>query len=185
MTKSEGGKPHRWTKDTAPRPGGKPGRVSVRVAAVKEKVTLTLDEMLGQAHTNVLKALKKGDIRTSMWLVDTLRKERGSTLEAGVLSPLVGALETLDDVAHVSHQALLLAIKGDMTFDQLKCVQEALARHSVLKGVIELRTLRNEVEDMVRAAEAKPVGFSRDHIPKWGRLAKADPQDPPIDVAAE
>lgn len=172
MTQAENGKQHRWTKETAPRPGGKPGRVSTRVKVLKEKVDLKLEDMLGQAHTNVQKALKKGDIRTSMWLVDLIRKERNSTLEESVLAPLIGALETVEDVAQISKMALMLAIKGDMSFEQLRFVQEALARHSVLSGVIELRNLRNEVDEVMRAVEAKPAAMTREHLPSWGKLAR-------------
>jgi hypothetical protein len=136
------------------------------------RVNKKLDEMLGQAHKNVAKALQKGDVPTSRWIIEHLRDEDGKRIPKGVLAPLVQALDTLEDVAQVSKRVLLLAIEGDMTFDQLKFVQEALARHSVLAGVVELRKLRDEVEAMARANDLKPSVLGRDHLPSWGRLAK-------------
>lgn len=164
-----------WSGPDGDRPPPKsPGRprgvkVTEKTFAVRKK----LDDMLGQAHMNVAKALKKGDVSTSRWLIEHLKAEQGERIPKGLLAPLVSALETLDDVAQVSKQALLLAIEGDMTFDQLKFVQEALARHSVLAGVIELRRLREEVEGMVKAADlGKPTVLGNGHLPSWGRLAK-------------
>jgi hypothetical protein len=136
------------------------------------RVRNKLDEMLGQAHTNVAKALKKGDVPTSRWIIERLAEEHGNRMPKGLMAPLVQALETLDDVAQISKQVLLLAIEGDMTFDQLKFVQEALARHSVLSGIVELRKLREEVEAMAEANNIKPAALGRDHLPSWGRLAK-------------
>lgn len=141
---------------------------------VKEKVALKLDDLLGKAHENVRVALNKRDIKTSTWLIDKLSKERGLSLAKGLLEPLVDALKTLDDVQEISKRALLMAIEGDMTFEQLKAVQEALARHSVLSGVIELRRLREEVESMTTAAEpTKMIG--RDYMPAWGKLKDVTP----------
>lgn len=145
---------------------GSPHKSSINKAADNK-----LQDMLGQAHTNIQKSLKKGDVKTSMWLVDTVRKERGTRVEAGVLEPLVNALETLDDVEQISQTAILLAIKGDMSFEQLKFTQEALARHAVLGGVIELKRLREEVDEMVNAS-LPTTRLGTGHIPAWGRLEK-------------
>lgn len=136
-----------------------------------KKANEKLDAMLGTAHRNIKKSLENGDVKTSMWLVDTVRKDRGTRVEEGVLLPLVGALESLEDVEQISQQAILLAIKGDMSFEQLKATQEALARHSVLAGVIELKKLREEVEEVVNAS-VSGAKFGSDHIPVWGRLEK-------------
>lgn len=145
---------------------GSPHKSSINKAADSK-----LDSMLGQAHKNIKKSLEKGDVKTSMWLVDTVRKDRGTRVEEGLLEPLIGALETLEDVEQVSQTAILLAIKGDMSFEQLKFTQEALARHAILGGVIELKRLREEVDEMVNATlpQAK---FGAGHVPAWGRLEK-------------
>lgn len=154
-----------------PKSPGRP-RGSVQVTPKVKAIRQKLDEMLGQAHKNVAIALKKGDVKTSIWLIDHLQGLEESRLPKDLLTPLVNALETVEDVAQVSKSALLLAINGDMTFDQLKFVQEALARHSVLSGVVELRKLREEVQAMVDAANIAPQVLGRDHLPSWGRLAK-------------
>lgn len=163
-----------WSGPDGPNPPPKGGRprgktsVSPKTRAVRQK----LDDMLGQAHKNVAAALKKGDVPTSRWLIEHLNAQEGSRVPKGLLDPLIGALETLEDVAQVSKQVLLLAIQGDMTFDQLKFVQEALARHSVLSGVVELRKLREEVAELLDAGTVKPKLMNKDHLPSWGRLAK-------------
>ena len=164
-----------WSGPDGPKPPPKsPGRPRGTPARSEKTVKLhkKLDEMLGQAHLNVAKALKKGDVPTSRWVIERLAEEQGSRMPKGLLAPLIQALGSLDDVAQISKQALLMAIDGDMTFDQLKFVQEALARHSVLAGVIELRKLREEVEAMTKANDVRPTVFGREHLPSWGRLAK-------------
>ena len=165
-----------WSGPEGPNPPPKaPGRPKGTKVTKPSTIRLhkKLDDMLGQAHQNVAKALRKGDVPTSRWLIEHLAEENGSKLPKGLLAPLISALETLDDVAQISKRALLLAIDGDMTFEQLKFVQEALARHSVLAGVVELRRLREEVEAMTKAADiGKPTVLGRDHLPSWGRLAK-------------
>jgi urease gamma subunit len=163
-----------WSGPDGPNPPPKGGRKpgSARISEKTVRVRQKLDEMLGQAHMNVAKALKKGDVPTSRWLIEHLREEGDSRIPKGLLKPLVQALETLDDVAQISKQVLLMAIDGDMTFEQLKFIQEALARHSVLSGVVELRKLREEVVALMEANDIKPAQFGRDHLPVWGRLAK-------------
>lgn len=156
---------------------GNPGggnKFGPKGVTVTKRANAKLDDMLGLAHKNVKAALKRGNVSVSTWLIDTARKERGTTVEQGLLEPLVNALESLDDVEKISKQAVLLAINGDMSFEQLKAVQEALARHSVLAGVIELRKLRDEVDRM--AEDDRPEAqIGRDHLPDWGKLKDATP----------
>jgi hypothetical protein len=166
------GRPFTLADGDNPAPKGKGRPRGHSVSEKTRAVRLKLDQMLGDAHRNIAKALKKGDVPTSRWLVEHLTKEDGIRAPRDLLEPLVQALETLDDVAEVSKRAVLMAINGDMTFDQLKFVQEALARHSVLSGVVELRKLREEVQAMVDAANIAPQVLGRDHLPSWGRLAK-------------
>jgi len=162
----------RFTSENNPRPGRKKGQTNARSKRIDKK----LDDMLGDAHKNIQESLKKGHVGTSMWLVDKVSKERGTRVEEGVLKPLADALETIEDVERISKHALVLAISGDMSFEQLKAVQEALARHSVLAGVIELRKLREEVEAMSREAEpAAEIG--KGHLPSWGKLKPVDVPD--------
>ncbi len=164
-----------WSGPDGPKPPPKsPGRPVGRLTRAEKtvKINKKLDELLGQAHTNVARALKKGDVPTSRWVIERLAEEHGNRMPKGLMAPLIQALDSLDDVAQISKQVLLLAIDGDMTFDQLKFVQEALARHSVLAGVVELRKLREEVQAMADAANIKPTVLGRDHLPSWGRLAK-------------
>jgi hypothetical protein len=148
-------------------PGG-PGS-SINKGKVQQLADDKLDEMLGKAHENVKKALNKGDVRVSMWLVDAVRKQRGLRVEEGLLDPLVDAIDSLDDVEYVSKQALLLAIKGTMNFEQLKAVQEALARHSVISGTVEIRRLREEIDEM-RQQSSADMTITKDTLPTWGRL---------------
>lgn len=164
-----------WTGPDGPKPPPKStGRPVGRLTRAEKtvKINKKLDELLGQAHTNVARALKKGDVPTSRWVIERLAEEHGNRMPKGLMAPLIQALDSLDDVAQISKQVLLLAIDGDMTFDQLKFVQEALARHSVLAGVVELRKLREEVEAMTKANETKPTVLGNNHLPSWGRLAK-------------
>lgn len=160
----------RFKPGQAPKSDKPRGPTKTRVRKLADE---KLDDMLGLAHKNVALALRKKNIGVSTWLIDRAAKERGTRIEAGLLEPLVGALETVEDVERISKSALLLAIKGDMSFEQLKAVQEALARHSVLAGVIELRLLREEVERMTRDVDS-PATFTRDHMPSWGRLKPED-----------
>lgn len=160
--------------------GGKPKGATLK--PVTRRANAKLDEMLGQAHRNIKKSLRQEDVRVSMWLIDRVSKDRGTRVEKGLLEPLVEALETIEDVEVISRRALLMAIEGDMSFEQLQAVQEALARHSVLAGVIELRQLREEVDKL--AQDNKPVTqLGNGHIPDWGKLktvnAEAESDDAP------
>lgn len=165
----------RFTKENQPKNRGRK-KGSPRKSVVNVKAEQKLSDMLGKAYDNVKKSLEKGDVKVSMWLIDQARKERADVLESGVLDPLVKALDTLEDVEQMSQQSVLLAIKGDMTFPQLKAVQDALARHSVLKGVIELSRLREEIEQL-RQNETDPHDLGSDHIPDWGRLKDITPKE--------
>lgn len=136
-------------------------------------MTKELESLLGKAHDNIKHALGKKDVRTSMWLIDTVRKNAADRVEAGLLDPLVQAVETFEDIETVSHQALLLAIRGDMTFSQLKAVQDALARHSVLKGVVEIGALRREIESL-QAHEGGVQDLGSGHLPSWGKIRAID-----------
>ncbi len=128
-----------------------------------------LDAMLGVATQNVEQALADGDVKTSTWFIEHLHKVRGTRLPKGLLTPLAGALEKLDDIETISRQSLLLAIDGDMTFEELKATQEALGRHANLAGMVELGRLREELEQLKEEAAAQPpVGMG--HAPRWGRL---------------
>lgn len=172
----KGGNPNpssrRFSSEYNPRTGRIPGAVAK--STVKRKVDEALEKMLGQAHSNINKALKKGDVRVSMWVVDTVRKVASDRIEPGLLDPLVAAVETFEDIEQISQQALMLAIKGDLTFDQVRAIQEALARHSVLKGVIELADLRREIAEM-REAEEGITELGTGHVPSWGKLIDAKP----------
>lgn len=158
--------------DTVKR-GPKPG--SKNRATVKKLVDAELEKMLGDAHKNIAKSLKKGDIRTSMWIVDTVAKRASDRVDPELLQPLVQAVETFDDISTVSKHALLLAIQGDMTFDQLKAVQDALARHSVLQGVVEIADLRRELRELEKDQQVNDLGTG--HIPTWGRLKDVTPPE--------
>lgn len=161
--------------------GGKPKGATLK--PITRRVNAKLDEMLGQAHRNIKKSLKAEDVRVSMWLVDRVAKDRGTSVEKGLLEPLVNALETLDDVEVISRRALLMAMDGDMSFEQLQAVQEALARHSVLAGVIELRQLRDEVDKL--AQDNKPATqLGNGHIPNWGKLKTINPEAESDDAPA-
>jgi hypothetical protein len=133
-----------------------------------------LDKLLGKAHTNIRSALNKGNVSVSMWLIDHVQKKASNRVRPDLLSPLIQAVETFEDIQQVSQQALLLAIQGDMTFDQLKAVQDALARHSVLKGVVEIGDLRRELRDL-QSEESNAIDLGTDHLPSWGRLKDVTP----------
>lgn len=169
----------RFTKETRPKGGRKPGALASTVTKqVNAKVEKSLESMLGKAKANVMTSLNKRDVKTSIWLIDKLKRDEGTRVKQGALSALLGplaeALKSLDDVEKISKAALLLAIEGDMSFEELKAVQEALARHSVLAGVIELKKLRDEVDAMVEADKPTNV-ITKDHMPAWGKLRDVTP----------
>jgi hypothetical protein len=179
---------HRFTAENNPGRGRQKGALASTVTKkVNAKVEEKLHDMLGKAHLNIKAALNKRDVKTSMWLIDKLKRDEGTQLKKGKLSdllgPLANALDSLDDVETISKAALLLAIDGDMNFEELKAVQEALARHSVLAGVIELGKLREEVAKMSEAsAPSKALG--NDHMPDWGKLKDITPvKEPQTDGA--
>jgi hypothetical protein len=161
----------RFTSDRQPAQRGKRGPAKTKVRRLVDE---ELDNLLEQAHANIKRALRKGDVRASMWLVETVQKKAANRVRPDLLSPLVQAVETFEDIQTVSQQALMLAISGDMTFDQLKAVQDALARHSVLKGVVEIGDLRRELHEL-EASENNSVDLGKDHLPSWGRLQEMKP----------
>lgn len=161
---------------------GRP-RGGVAKSALTRRTEEKLDDMLGVAHKNIKTALNKRDVKVSMWLVDRVAKERGTRVEKGLLEPLIEALESIEDVEQISKQCVLLAINGDMSFEQLTAVQEALARHSVLAGVIELRKLREEVDQLAQDQEpTKQLGSG--HLPEWGKLKTINPENEGCDDAS-
>lgn len=180
-----------FTVETAPRQGGKKGRRFKHFKTrAKEKVDGLVEEMFAEmdkmAAANVLEALRKKNAKVSMWYLDQRAKQLGTRLPSGLLRPLIQAVETLEDAELISKQALLLAIDGEMSFEQLKAVQEAVARHSTLSGLVALRELRSDL-DAIRNEEAsgaaRKIGMT--HAPVWGRLRDDPVEDAEIEPTAK
>lgn len=155
-------------KEKRGRPKGSKSKATIRRAVDQE-----LDRLLGQAHKNIEAALKKKDLRVSMWLIDLHAKRSVDTVDLRELGPLIRAVETFEDIERVSQEAVLLAIQGDLTFSQVKAVQEALARHSVLKGVVEIGDLRRELRELQKEEQGHDLGTG--HLPSWGRMKDITP----------
>lgn len=155
------------------RPKGRPNRSTILKHGLEG-----LDKMLDKSFENVTKSIEKGDIATSKWLIERADRREQERMSAEALAPLmevITQIKTMEDIERVSEYALLLMIKGDMTFDQLRSTQEALARHTVFKGTIELSTLRAELEEL-REHASGGVAAKTDHFPAWGKL-RADAVD--------
>lgn len=176
-----------FTSENNPRPGGKKGRrwsrSEVRLR-VERMVQEELDRILGLARENIEAAINAGDLKMSAWFVQEYNRRMGTRL----LQPLKNAVERIEDVEEVSKESLLMAIQGTMSFEELQAIQEALARHSVLSGMVELRKLRAELEEI---QEETGVGDKAsqgvEHLPAWGRLkAITDtPQAEDIEAVAQ
>lgn len=171
----------RFTSKTAPRTGRKPG--TKNKAPIERAVEDRLDEMLDAATRNIEAALAAGDAKTSMWFIEHMRRQRGTRVEKGLLAKLGAALDRIEDIELVSRRAVLLAIDGDMTFEELTAIQAALGRHSSLAGLIELKGLREELAELRDEVSGNKTENGMQHAPAWGRLIErtSQPEDAELD----
>lgn len=174
------GSPHRFTAETAPRQGGKKGRrFKWKKTKLQELFEERMDHLMHMSLENIERAIESGDVATSMWFIGQRLKKRDRKL----LRPLQLAVKNLDDVERVSLETVERALSGKMTFEEAKAIQETLARHSALSGMVELSRLREEL-DQFKAAQGVDDKMSVDHMPAWGRLKEVMGKPAPIqDVA--
>jgi hypothetical protein len=131
---------------------------------VEEGVDAEFDRLYQQARKNVEAALKRGDKTVSMWFIDTYLYRKGKRIEV----PLVSDVSTPEGLRALSEEALAQVKEGKLPLDQLKLLQDAIARHIVLTDSGLLGEMRREIEELQLALQAKNHGA--EHMPAWGRL---------------
>lgn len=136
-----------------------------------------LQSMVGLAHGIVKSRLRRKDPVFARWFLEHHARTSGTRL----LTPLVSATRSMPDVETVSREAMLAAIRGIMTFEELKAVQDALMRHTVLNQMIDLRSLRRELDGVMETMGSSTT--SVDHMPAWGRLKEVTAA-PPLEIAS-
>lgn len=158
----------KFTSENAPRQGGKPGRVMR--GPLKTAIKAKLDKLFEKATVNVAREINKGSASTSMWFLEFMAKQKSSHLERRLtINSLTAKLERLEDLVMISRQAVQAGLEGELGFDEVKAIQEMLARHSVIEGMLQLKQMREEIDKIGRElGDTSPLGL--EHVPTWGRL---------------
>ena len=143
-----------------------------------------MQQLFNTSLRNVEEAIEgdEPDLRMSAWFMETYLKNRGTRLQATIKKNV----KTLEDVETVSTEAVEAALKGEITLEEAKHIQEMIGRHMALSGAVELTRLREELEAF---KETHNVGntHSNAHMPAWGRLQEitSKPEGELVPVAPE
>lgn len=168
----------KFTSENQPAKRGRPkGRKNNRTLALQDNPHA--EDLTKRSLLNIKQAIEKGNLPTSRWFIERSDRMQAERLRANLFLPLVqslGGIDSVDDLERISKHALLLMVKGEMTFDQLKYVQEALARHTVLKGTIEIAELRAQLEELQKDVGGGKLVDMTDHYPSWGKLREVTDQ---------
>lgn len=79
---------------------------------------------------------------------------------------LSGVLNSYEDIGQLSQEAILMAMDGLMSFEQVEHLQKLLMAHATIQGYVELKDLREELE---RLANMRTVSGER-VIPEESRI---------------
>lgn len=150
-----------------------------RVAA--EKARKEVEGLLGESMDIVKEALKatKPDPKDANKTIPDMqtRRETARFLLGKFGSPtpaktyievqLSTVLEQYDDLQQVSHEAILMAMDGLMSFEQVEHLQRLLTAHAGIAGYMEIKDLREELE---RLANMRTISGDR-LVPEESRLS--------------
>ncbi len=148
-------------------PGRPPGANGIKARAAR-LAGERLEEMLGQATEIISDELADGNPAIAQWLIDRVKPPGRSDFVRLADDNKLGSIK---EIVSASERTAAAASLGEISLQQAKFLQEILARHAQLKGLEELATLRNEVEDMRRTSNG-PAKMDNSLLPIWGRLGE-------------
>jgi len=183
-----------FTSETAPRQGGKRGRTNTRTKVrllAEEIIEQRMQELFNTSLENVAASIEgsgsgdervEPDVGRSAWFLEMFMKHKGRRLKKTIDLQI----RTLDDVENISIETVERVLRGDLTFEEAREIQEMVARHVSLSGVVELTNLRAELDEF-KTTHNIGTDHSNEHMPAWGRLKEitAKPKAEEAEVVVE
>lgn len=149
---------------------------NARAKAVRKALLSEIKSIDDKATFNVLGAIDKGCVRTSIWWIEHRAKTEGPRLS----QRLKGEIKHLheDELLELSELATRQVLTGEMGEKEMMLVHSALAAHSKLLGLREIGLLRIKLEELAtEAQEGQNRRLSLNEFqPTWGR-ARAEAVD--------
>ena len=148
------------------RPKGKTITVTKFQAAVSARALDMLEGGLAKAWDVIDGALDEGNTQTAQWLIDRLTAGARSMLPETVDIKL----STMDDVMIAAQAVTEMAMQRKLSIDDAAKSLGMLNQYASFRAFERIDELREMIEDMNRANEAKTVTGQATAI-SWGRLS--------------
>lgn len=133
----------------------------------KQFLAEQLEELVPAARRNIRTSLREGNVGTSKWTIERMAEARGTRVDLGG----GGKMLTFADATEASRDALVEALSGELSLEQLAMVQEAIKGHVQFAALEELQALRAEVEELRAERETTATASTRlppGSAPRWG-----------------
>jgi hypothetical protein len=149
---------------------GRPrSKASAQAQAIIDDTLTVID---GAAEVNIRDAVTSGNLRASQWWLERRERQHGRRIKMAVDNAVADA----EDVIQIGRQALIQALTGDISLEDLQHVQAALKAHVTLLTAMEIDELKAKVAALEQAQTIN--GYSNalppNSMPRWGALQNAE-----------
>lgn len=150
------------------RPKGKRDLDTKKVqAVVNARAQTMLEGLLQKTHDVIDEALDDGNVQVAMWAYDKLIGKTASMLPQA----LDIKLSTIDDVLIAAQGVTEMVMQRKLSIDDGSKALNMLSQYSSFRAFERIDELKEIVDDMKRATEAKTIN-SQAVTPSWGRLSE-------------
>ena len=161
-----------FKKGQSGNPRGRPKAQTITVAKLQAAVSARALDMLegglGKAWDVIDEALDDNNVQTAQWLIERLTGGARSMLPEAI--PI--KLSTMDDVMHAAQAVTEMCLQRKLSIDDATRSLSMLNQYASFRAFERIDELKEMIEEMNRANEAKTVGGSST-MPSWGRLSES------------
>lgn len=160
-----------FKKGQVANPKGRPKAQTITVsklqAAVSARALDMLEGGLGKAWNVLDEHLDNGNAQVAMWLIERLTGGARSMLPQAIDIKL----STMDDVMHAAQAVTEMCLQRKLSVDDATKSLQMLSQYASFRAFERIDELKDMIEEMNRANEAKTVNGSAT-MPSWGRLSE-------------
>lgn len=135
-----------------------------------QKAALTLDAYLQQAHENVAKAIKDGNLSVSQWLIDRVAKDTGTVIPDGAVDGM-----DVSDPVKTAEKIVNTVLHGRLSIEAASKLLDLVAKQASMTGQEQIAELRALVDSLLGSGGKVINGQAQEVHPAWLKLNNAGP----------